>query len=191
MIKILKWLIILLLFWLGYLFFSIFNYPVGRTSDSADVAIVLGAAVYKNKPSPVFAERLNHAINLYQAGNVKKLLFTGGSSDEKTPAESSIGKDYALNRNVKAEDIFMETQSATTYQNLYFTKRLLETHSLKSALIISDSLHLKRAMLMANVLGIQAKPSATPSTRYKSLKTQLPFTFRELYFYHHFLLFRK
>ena len=189
MIKILKWLIILFLLWLGYLFFSIFSYPIGKMDNSANVAIVLGAAVYKNKPSPVFAERLNHAINLYHSGHVQKLLFTGGSSDKNIPAESIVAKEYALSRDVTLDDIYVETQSVTTYQNLFFAKQLLESFNLKNALIISDSFHLKRAMLMANALGIDAKPSATSTSRYKSLKTQLPFALRELYFYHHFLIF--
>lgn len=186
---VLKWLLLLILIWLGYLLFSILNYPAGKISDSADAAIVLGAAVYDSKPSPVFKERLNHAIHLYLTDKVDKLIFTGGTTDENILAESLVARAYSISKRVKADDIFIETKSVTTKQNLKYALPILEQEKISSVLIISDSLHLKRAMLMAKDIDINAKPSATPSSRYQSLKTKLPFALRELYFYHHYLLF--
>ena len=188
-LAVLKCLLILFILWLGFLFITIINYPTGKLSDSADAAIVLGAAVYESKPSPVFAERLNHAINLYHADKVDKLIFTGGTSDTKTLAESSVARDYAINKKVSSDDIFIEKDSVTTRENLVYAKQIVDQKHIDSVLIISDPLHLKRAMLMANVLGINATASATPTSRYQSLKTKLPFAFRELYFYHHYLIF--
>ncbi len=184
-----KWIIFLAVMWFGYLFISILHFPVGKADDSADAAIVLGAAVYDSKPSPVFEERINHAINLYHAKNVNKLIFTGGTKDESTPTESRVALEYAISKGVKANDIFIEEKSLTTRENFIYSLPILNKENLLSALIISDSLHLKRAMLMAKSLNINAKPSATPTSRYKSLKTKLPFALRELYFYHHYLLF--
>lgn len=181
--------LLLVFIWLGYLFVSIINYPSGKMSDSADAAIVLGAAVYASKPSPVFKERLNHAINLYHSNKVGSLIFTGGTTDTNTPAESIVAREYALRNNVKADDIFIEAESVTTKQNLLNALLIIKQENFSSILIISDPLHLKRAMMMAKDLNINAKPSATPSSRYQSLKTKLPFALRELYFYHHYLLF--
>jgi len=188
-IKPLKWLFILSLIWIVYLLVTIFNYPEGKLSDTADAAIVLGAAVYGSKPSPVFAERINHAINLYQAGNIKKLIFTGGTRDENTPTESSVARDYAISKNVKDSDIFIETSSLTTKENLIYAQTIINREKLNTILIISDALHLKRAVRIAHDLHINAKASATPTSRYQSVKTRLPFALRELYFYHHYLLF--
>ena len=183
-----KWLLGAVLVWVAYLFVTILTFPSGTLSDNSDVAVVLGAAVYKTKPSPVFAERLNHAINLYHAGKVSKLVFTGGKGEQNELAESIVARDYAMNKKVNSDDIFVETISLTTRENLVYAKQILEREKLNSVLIVSDPLHLKRAMLMVNSLGINAKPSATPTSRYQSFKKILPFVLRELYFYHHFLL---
>jgi uncharacterized SAM-binding protein YcdF (DUF218 family) len=64
----------------------------------------------------------------------------------------------------------------------------MKTHNLKSAIIVSDPLHMKRAMMMADDLGIEAVSSPTPTTRYRSLRTKLGFLVRELYFVHHYVL---
>ena len=56
----------------------IYSYRNTSPNVQADAAVVLGAAVWGRDVSPVFRERINHAINLYQAGRVKKLIFTGG-----------------------------------------------------------------------------------------------------------------
>ena len=190
-LKLFKLVLGLLLVWLFYLFYSILSFPVGKLSDSADAAIVLGAAVYDSKPSPVFAARLNHAINLYHKGKVHKLIFTGGTVDKHTQAESIVARDFAISKKVNNDDIYIETNSLTTQENLTNAHEIFKLKKLQSALIVSDNLHLKRAMLMAKDLNINATPSATPTSRYQSLKTRLPFAFRELYFYHHYLLFSK
>lgn len=188
-IKSIQLLLGLALIWLAYLMISIINFPIGNLSSSADVAIVLGAAVSHDKPSPVFTERINHAINLYHAENVKKLIFTGGIGETQTLAEATIARNYAVSKQVKEQDIYIETDSLTTKQNLINAKQIVNQENFKSALLVSDGLHLKRAMLMAKDLGFNIKPSATPTSRYKSLKTKLPFALREVYFYHHYRLF--
>lgn len=168
--KKLSWLLGLFLLWLVYLLFTVLNFPIGTLSDNADGTIVLGAAAYNTKPSPVFAERINHAINLYHAGKVSKLIFTGGIGDS-TPdgkiqlAESVVVRDYAISKKINHKDIFIETESLTTKENLMYAMQILERENIKTVLVISDSLHLKRAMLMAKDLGIQAKSSATPTRR--------------------------
>ena len=187
--KIIKFSLVALILWLGYLTYAIYSFPQGSLDDKADVAIVLGAAVTQNRPSPVFEERIRHAINLYQRGKISKLIFTGGVGENKKVAESVAAKVYAIEAKVATKDIYTETHSLTTRENLIFAKQILDQFKIKNSLIISDSLHLKRAMKMATDLGINAKDSATPTSRYQSFKKKIPFALRELYFYHHYLLF--
>lgn len=184
-----KWFLALAVLWLVCMFLTILNYPEGKLSDRAGAAIVLGAATYKTIPSPVFAERINHAVDLYHLGMVSKLIFTGGAREKHELAESIVAMNYALEKKVSSGDIFIETSSLTTHENLLNAKPILEREKIESVLVISDALHLKRAMLMAKKLNIQVIPSGTPTTLYKSLRTKLPFALRELYFYHHYLLF--
>lgn len=137
-------------------------------------------------PSPVFAERIRHGIELYHAGFAPKLLFTGGVGDGLTHSESSVGRSVATQQAVPAGDILIEERSRTTQQNLSEAWSVMQKNGLKSAIIVSDPLHMKRAMMMASGLGIDAVSSPTPTTRYRSLQTKLGFLVRELYFFHHY-----
>jgi uncharacterized SAM-binding protein YcdF (DUF218 family) len=99
-----------------------------------------------------------------------------------------VGSIIATQREVSANDIYIEEKSRTTQQNIAEAAALMKVHNLKSAIIVSDPLHMKRAMMMADDLGIEAVSSPTPTTRYRSLRTKLGFLLRELYFVHHYVL---
>ena len=60
--------------------------------NEADAAVVLGAAAWGNKPSPVFRERINHALTLYQTGRVKKIIFTGGTPKAGFATEAEVAR---------------------------------------------------------------------------------------------------
>jgi uncharacterized SAM-binding protein YcdF (DUF218 family) len=170
---------------------SIYLYGNNSYSSKADAAIVLGAAVWGKEPSPVFRERINHAINLYKNGDISKIVFTGGVGDINESAEAVVGQRYAITRGVTAADILTETKSRTTYQNLKNALEVVGTHQeLTKFLIVSDPLHLKRAVLMARSLGMDAYPSPTPTTRYRSFQSQMQFLMRETYFYLVYLIFK-
>ena len=83
-------------------------------------------------------------------------------------------------------DTLTERRSRTTQQNLAEAKLLMDAHGLRSAILVSDPLHMRRAMWMARELGIAAVSSPTPTTRYRSLKTKLRFLRHELYYWHHY-----
>ena len=172
--------------WLVVLACSIWNFGNEDHARPSDCAIVLGAAVNGANPSPVFEERILNAVSLYRAGVISKLIFTGGYGDGASHAESEVGADYVIRQGVPASAVLTETKSRTTYENLVEAKALMDGASLKTAILISDPLHLKRAALMAGNLGISAVTSPTPTSRFRTWKTQLPFLLRELYFYHHY-----
>ena len=167
-------------------------YAFGNTSSDApaDAAVVLGAAVWTTNVSPVFRERINHAISLYHKGQVRKLIFTGGQGNPGEPTESSAARDYALQSGVPASDILIEEKSHTTYENIVYAKQIADTNGIKRVLIVSDPLHMKRAMAMASDLGLTADPSPTPSTRYQGLKSQIGLLAHETYYYIGYLLQR-
>jgi uncharacterized SAM-binding protein YcdF (DUF218 family) len=175
---------------IGYLAVSIYFYSSSSTTVRADAAIVLGAEVWGEEPSPVFRERINHGITLYKSDRANKIIFTGGQGDGYEFAEAIVAKKYAIRQGVSELDILIETQSRTTYQNLYYAKQVAQKHQLNKFLIVSDPLHMRRAMLMAKDLDMKAYPSPTPTTRYKSLNSKLPFLLRETYFSIHYLVSR-
>ncbi|RCJ22773.1 protein sanA-like protein [Nostoc minutum NIES-26] len=169
---------------------SIYSYGNNSHNIKAEAAIVLGAAVWGEEPSPVFRERINHAINLYKRGNISKIIFTGGVGESNEHAEAIVGKRYAMAQQVKATDILTETESRTTHQNLKNALVVASAYKLTKFLIVSDPLHLKRAVLMARDLGMDTYPSPTPSTRYRSVRSQMEFLVRETYFYFVYLMFK-
>ena len=162
---------------------SIYSYGNTSSEVDADAAIVLGAAVWGNQVSPVFRERINHAINLYHQGRIRKLIFTGGQGNRNEPTEAAAARNYALQSGVPLSDVLIEQQSHTTYENMVYAKQLADQYGLKKILIVSDPLHMKRAITMARDVGLDAYPSPTPTTKYKSLKIQTSELARETFYY--------
>lgn len=186
--KIALWLLLAGTVWCAVLATLIWRYGSHDHATKSDCIIVLGAGVQGTTPSPVFEERIRHGIDLYHAGLASKLLFTGGIGEGQTHSEGSVGRSVATQQAVPAGDILIEEQSRTTQQNLSEARSVMLKHRLKSAIIVSDPLHMKRAMMMADGLGIKAVSSPTPTTRYRSLRTKLSFLVRELYFFHHYVI---
>ncbi|MCD8456410.1 YdcF family protein [Xylella taiwanensis] len=152
---------------------------------SSDVIIVLGAAAYDAKPSPVFEERIRHGLYLYRRGYASALIFTGGFGGNGARfAESQVARRYALRYDVPASAIFIETVSRTTRQNLIQARGLMRVHGLRRAIVVSDPLHMARALRLCRELDIDALASATPSTRFRSLHTRWRFLLQEVYFFH-------
>jgi uncharacterized SAM-binding protein YcdF (DUF218 family) len=167
----------------GLIASKIYFYRNVRSEAPADAAVVLGAAVWSADVSPVFRERINHGIDLYRKGKVRKLIFTGGQGNPGEPTESSAAKKYALKNGVPAQDILIEEKSHNTFENIVYAKELAGRHGIKRVLIVSDPLHMKRAMAMAADVGLAADPSPTPSTRYQGLGSQLSLLAHETYYY--------
>ncbi len=143
----------------------------------ADAAVVLGAAAWGDKPSPVFRERINHAIALYQSERVEKLIFTGGTRKEGYPSEGEVARKFAIKQGIPSHDIIYETRSKDTYQNLVNTRLLMQKHKLHHVIIVSDPYHMARAIAIAQDLGIPATPSPTPTSRYAEASEQARWKF--------------
>ena len=143
----------------------------------ADAAVVLGAAAWGGKPSPVFRERINHAIALYQSERVEKLIFTGGTRKEGYPSEGEVARKFAIKQGIPSHDIIYETRSKDTYQNLVNTRLLMQKHKLHHVIIVSDPYHMARAVAIAQDLGIPAPPSPTPTSRYTEASEQVRWKF--------------
>jgi len=176
--------------WGIWLAVDIYTYSFASDSSAADAAIVLGAAVWNKQPSPVFEERIKHAINLYREGRVKVIIFTGGVGQHDQLAESIVARDYAIRRGVAPEDTFCETTSKITLENLQGAKEIVEQEHMGRVLIVSDPLHLRRSITMAHDPRLDAHPSPTPTTRYTSFRSKLEFLLREIYFYGAYLIER-
>ena len=162
---------------------SIVSYSEKDETRPADTAIVLGASVYDNSPSPVFRERIDHAVDLYNDGYVKTIIMTGGVGEGNIRSEADIAREYAEQQGIPEEAIFKEEDSTITAENLENAGQVMREQGFSTALVVSDPLHMKRAMLYAHDLGMTAYSSPTPTSLYRSWKTKLPFLMREEFFY--------
>lgn len=162
---------------------SICTYAHKDERQDADVIIVLGAATWNGEVSPVFRERINHGITLYRDGLADKLIITGGYGEGNEISDSAAGRNYAVSQGVPEEDILIEEASAITQENLANAKSMMDEKGFSTAIIVSDPLHMKRAMLLAKDCGIEAYTSPTPTTMYRSTLSKLKFLAREEFFY--------
>ena len=96
----------------------IYTYGDNVVDVKADAAIVLGAAVWGDDVSPVFRERINHAIDLHRRGKVSKIIFTGGQGNRDELTEAATARAYAIENGVPKNDILLEERSHTTYENV-------------------------------------------------------------------------
>ncbi len=150
----------------------IYVYSFEYYEEKTDVAIVLGAGTQNGKLSPIFRERINHSILLYKKGLVKKIIFTGGIGKNQIQSDSQIAKTYALSHHIAKKDILIEEVSKYTFENLEQAKQIIDSVGLESVLLVSDPLHMKRAMMLANNNDIDCKPSPTQTSMYKSTNTK-------------------
>ena len=154
-----KVVVVLLFAVLAYLMVTTASIVIFSEKDEtrpAEAAIVLGASVYDNSPSPVFCERINHAVDLYNDGYVKAIIMTGGVGEGNIRSEADIAREYAEQQGVPADVIFKEEESTITAENLEKAKQIMSEQGMNAALIVSDPLHMKRAMLYAHDLSMTA-----------------------------------
>jgi len=165
-----------------YVAWSIISFAKVNELTRTDAAIVLGAAVWDDKPSTVLKDRLNHAIWLYDNGYVEKIIVTGGLGEGDSLSEAEVSKRYMMQQEVLEEDIVLEQKSKITEQNLANAYAIARQQQIDTYTIVSDPLHMKRALTMARHLGMDAYSSPTQTSAYKSVATKLPFLLRETFF---------
>jgi uncharacterized SAM-binding protein YcdF (DUF218 family) len=126
----------------------------------------------------------------HRKGPIARRKVDGGQSPEDKIAEAEAARQYAIQRRVRPDDILVETRSRTTEQNLYYAGQLACQHQLHTLLLVSDPLHMKRAMLIARDMGLCWSSSPTPTSRYQSPMAKLRFLARETHYYQRYLLRR-
>jgi uncharacterized SAM-binding protein YcdF (DUF218 family) len=110
------------------------------------------------------------------------LIFTGGKAPTQRVSEADASSQYAVTHGAPSSRILLETRSASTPENLCYALAVGKQHGVRSYIVISDPYHLKRAATIAARIGMNATPSATPTTRYISLFARVPFLLRETFF---------
>jgi uncharacterized SAM-binding protein YcdF (DUF218 family) len=146
---------------------------------AADCILVLGAGTWEGEVSPVFRERLAHAVRLYRAGYAQKIILTGGLDPQNTVTDAEAARRWIEAQGIPEEDVLTEEESRYTHENFLYARGIMEREGLRTALVVSDPLHMKRAMLCARDFGVVGYASPTTTTLYKSARTVVPFLIRE------------
>ena len=139
---------------------------VARADDRrpVDAVVVLGAAQYDGRPSPVFEARLDHAVSLWQSGIAPEFVVTGGKLPGDRTTEAAVARRYAVDHAVPAEAIWGENEAHNTLDSLRAVAAEMKKRDLRSAVFVSDPTHMLRVLRIARDLGIEAYGSPTETS---------------------------
>ena len=130
---------------------------------SADAIVVLGAAQYNGRPSPVFRARLDHAAYLYNEGFSRTVIVTGGKRPGDRFTEAEAGEIYLNDEGVPPDAIRGENTGRTTLDSLNAVREIADNHEIDSLLLVSDPMHSERLKRIAGDLGF-ADVYASPAS---------------------------
>ncbi len=128
----------------------------------ADVIIVLGAAEYRGKPSPVLRARLDHALDLWRRHLAPRIMTTGGAGGDPIFTEGGVGRSYLASRGVPSESIIVEYEGETTVHSIAAAGEILKRMGLSSAIVVSDGYHIYRVKKMLQARGLRVYGSPRP-----------------------------
>jgi uncharacterized SAM-binding protein YcdF (DUF218 family) len=148
----------------GYATFRVWAQGERDDRRPADAIVVLGAAQYDGRPSPLFKARLDHAVELYKAGIAPRLILTGGKATGDRTTEAASASAYAIDHGVPAGAILLDEHSRTTLESIRAVGALLRANDLDDAVFVSDRPHMLRVLRMAADDGIEAWGSPTSTS---------------------------
>lgn len=175
MLKILIIIILILCALIGIMMLSINFYVVNKTKskivtekqakelENVDCILVLGAGIWGDKPSPMLEDRLLQGITLYNNQTSSKIIMSGDHGKEEYD-EVNVMKDFAIEKGVKSEDIFMDHAGFSTYDSVYRAKEIFKAQKI---IIVTQKYHLHRALYVAEKLGIEAYGVASEPREYR------------------------
>ncbi|MBO2943055.1 YdcF family protein [Paenibacillus sp. F411] len=144
--------ILLGVIWCGYVYTRI-GQAESTLDDTVEVGIILGASMWGEKPSPGLKERLDYARTLYDQGYFEEFIVTGGLDAPEYPYTEAEGmRNDLVSQGIPEENIHLENEATSTYENLLFSRAIMEEQGWEQAVIITHDYHGARAMEIAEVL---------------------------------------
>lgn len=149
---------LLLAAWLGSAL-AIIGFASRDNARSADAIVVLGAAQYAGRPSPVLKARLDHALQLWERKLATRLIVTGGVGPGDVTSEAAVARTYIERQGVPADSILLEPAGRTTSESMQAVATIMETNGMERAVLVSDPFHMFRLWLLSRRYGITAHTS--------------------------------
>lgn len=144
-------------------FVQVWNASTQTHEDPTEAIIVLGAAQYDGVPSPVLQARLDHALELHEAGVSDTIVVTGGKQPGDRFTEAAASYDYLRAAGIPERSILREEQGENTWEQLAAATRFLGDRGITSAVLVSDDYHAYRLDRIAHELGLDAQVSPVDS----------------------------
>ncbi len=141
---------------LVYVFLSVERQSARDEAQPADIILVLGAAEYRGRPSPVFRARLEHALDLFRRGVAPRIMTTGGAGGDPVFTEGGVGRAYLIGRGVPSEAIVVETEGDSTVYSTALAGEIMRRMGLSSVVVVSDGYHVFRVKKMLEASGLKA-----------------------------------
>jgi uncharacterized SAM-binding protein YcdF (DUF218 family) len=126
--------------------------------------VVLGAAQYVGRPSPVLRARLDHAIALWRRGLAPIMIVTGGTGRGDTTSEAAVSQRYVVQHGVPIRAILLETEGRTTSESMAGVSALMGGQGRRDVLLVSDPFHMLRLTIIARRHGLEPYASPTPTS---------------------------
>ena len=140
----------------GVVFAEVFRHAHNDEAQMADVIVVLGAAQYRGRPSPILKARLDHALQLYRDGLAPRLITTGGQGKGAQFTEGDVSLRYLSGHGVPEKYITAEQQGQSTMQSVIGVAEIMTQMNLSSCIVVSDGYHIHRIKRMLEKQGLKA-----------------------------------
>jgi uncharacterized SAM-binding protein YcdF (DUF218 family) len=144
-----------LVVYIAYLSVRIERQSTVDEARKSDLILVLGAAEYRGRPSPVLRARLDHGFELYQKGLAPRIMTTGGAGGDPVFTEGGVGRAYLISRGVPSEAIVVENESESTVESLAMAGEIMQRMELRSVIVVSDGYHIFRVKKMLQNRGLE------------------------------------
>jgi uncharacterized SAM-binding protein YcdF (DUF218 family) len=162
---------LLFLLWLMS-FAAVLAWERNDQARPAGAIVVLGAAQYVGRPSPVLRARLDHAITLWRRDLAPIMIVTGGTGTGDTTSEAAVSQRYAMRRGVPIAQILLETEGRTTSQSMEGVAALMSGRGRRDVLLVSDPFHMLRLTILARRHGLEPYSSPTPTSPIAASRTE-------------------
>jgi uncharacterized SAM-binding protein YcdF (DUF218 family) len=142
-------------FYVAYVSMRIEQQSTIDEARPSDLILVLGAAEYSGRPSPVFRARLDHALELYHQKLAPRIMTTGGAGGDPVFTEGGVGRSYLISRGVPSEAIVVETEGESTVYSTALAGEIIDRMGLRSVIVVSDGYHIFRVKRMLQARGLK------------------------------------
>jgi len=151
----------LVVVYFGITFLQVWSASRSHAASPADAIVVLGAAQYDGTPSPVLQARLDHAVELFEAGIAPLVVTTGGNQPGDRFTEASASAGYLIRAGVPESALRLESQGSSSWESLAAAARFLRAEGITRVVLVSSPYHALRTEQIADEVGLEG--DASPS----------------------------